>query len=131
MPDSPSDARQIRRKVAILGASDHPDRISHLLMKRLLEQEMEVYPIHPKLEHIEGRKVYPDIPSLPVIPDILTLYINAANSQKMAEAIKGSGIHRVIFNPGAENPSLQMELEKQGVDVVEACSLVLLSQGRL
>jgi hypothetical protein len=33
---------------------------------------------------------------------------------------------RVIFNPGTENPDFYAEIEKLHIQVVEACTLVLL-----
>ena len=34
---------------------------------------------------------------------------------------------RVLFNPGTENPDFQTKLIKAGIEVEEACTLVLLS----
>lgn len=34
---------------------------------------------------------------------------------------------RVLFNPGAENPEFQEILEKNNIEVENACTLVLLS----
>jgi uncharacterized protein len=118
-------------RVAVLGASDKPDRTSNLLIKRLLDQSYQVMPINAQLESLEGQKVYKSLADLPAGIDVLTLYVNASRSQAMADAILNSGIPRVIFNPGAENPELEAKLQERGIDVLEACSLVLLSQGRL
>jgi hypothetical protein len=37
---------------------------------------------------------------------------------------------RIIFNPGAENRAFGEKLEKAGVEVVEACTLVMLHMGQ-
>ncbi|MBC7126091.1 MAG: CoA-binding protein, partial [Bacteroidales bacterium] len=36
---------------------------------------------------------------------------------------------RLIFNPGTENPELEKLARKHGIDVVEGCTLVMLSNG--
>ena len=36
----------------------------------------------------------------------------------------------VIFNPGAENKELKRALERDGIEVEEACTLVLLNTGQ-
>jgi hypothetical protein len=36
---------------------------------------------------------------------------------------------RIIFNPGAENPSFFKEATNKGIDTLEACTLVMLSAG--
>ncbi|HCY90619.1 MAG TPA: CoA-binding protein, partial [Chitinophagaceae bacterium] len=35
-----------------------------------------------------------------------------------------------IFNPGAENPELEDLLTAQGIQPIEACTLVMLSTGQ-
>jgi predicted CoA-binding protein len=120
-----------RRKVAILGASDNPDRYSHLLMKRLLSKGHEVYPVNPFHSTIGGLPAFKDVPSLPPGIDVLSIYMNARRSDPLAEGILASGIPKVVFNPGAENPALESRLQAKGVDALEACSLVLLGMDQL
>ncbi|MEN9372069.1 MAG: hypothetical protein RLZZ64_1144, partial [Bacteroidota bacterium] len=36
---------------------------------------------------------------------------------------------RIIFNPGAENPSLSEKARQNGIEATEACTLVMLSVG--
>jgi predicted CoA-binding protein len=114
-----------RTKVAILGASNNSDRYSHMLLGRLRAKGHEVFPINPALKDIDGAAVYPNIEALPKGIDVLSVYMNAQRSDALAESLLASGIPKVIFNPGAENPDLQKRLEAKGIAVLEACSLVL------
>jgi uncharacterized protein len=117
--------------VAILGASDKPDRYSNMLLKRLKAKGRPVYPINPALKTIDGVPVYRSLAELPPGIEILSVYMNAQRSGEIAEAILASGIPRVVFNPGAENPALAERLAAKGVEVEEACSLVLSGTGQL
>jgi uncharacterized protein len=126
-----SPAKPALRKVAILGASDKEDRYSHMLLRRLLSKGHEVYPVNPSLTDIQGIKVYRDLASLPRGVDVLSIYMNPRRSDPLAEGILASGIPKVVFNPGAENPALEARLEARGVEAVEACSLVLLGMDQL
>ena len=119
------------RKVAILGASDKPDRYSHMLLRRLLDKGHEVYPVNPSLASIDGIPVYKDVASLPPGLDVLSIYMNASRSEPLSDAILATGIPKVVFNPGAENPALENRLEAAGQEAVEACSLVLLGMDQL
>lgn len=119
------------RKVAILGASDKADRISYQLLQRLRAKGHTVYPIHPALKAIDGVPVLASLADLPEKPDVLSLYVNGQRSAELASEIQQAGAKRVVFNPGAENPELAKSLASQGVDAIEACSLVLLSQDAL
>jgi uncharacterized protein len=114
-----------KNKVAVLGASDKADRTSNLLIKRLQSKGQEVFPVNPALTTIDGLAVYPGLEALPAGVDVLSVYLNAQRSDAQAQAIIASGIPRVIFNPGAENPALAERLRAQGIQVEEACSLVL------
>lgn len=120
-----------RRKVAILGASDKPDRYANILMRRLLAKGHEVFPVNPFLTSIDGRRVYRSLEDLPVGVDVLSIYLNARRSDPLSKAILASGIPKVIFNPGAENHALERALEAKGANALEACSLVLLGMDRL
>lgn len=114
-----------RNTVAVLGASDKPDRYSNLLIRRLVGKGHTVLPINPALSAIGDLPAYRSIRDLPAGVDVLTVYMNARRSDELADDILASSIPRVIFNPGAENPALQKRLEEKGVLVEEACSLVL------
>jgi predicted CoA-binding protein len=55
------------------------------------------------------------------------VYVSPDKSTAMSDELVKYGFSRVIFNPGAENPSLAQRLTASGVEVVEACTLVMLS----
>ena len=120
-----------KRKVAVLGASDKEDRSSNMLIKRLRAKGHEVFPINPALPTLDGLPVYPTLESLPAGIDVLSVYMGAQRSDALADAMLASGISKVVFNPGAENPALQERLEAKGVEAMEACSLVLSSRDEL
>jgi hypothetical protein len=48
----------------------------------------------------------------------------------MENALKTIKPRRVIFNPGTENPRLARSLRADGIEVEEACTLVLLQTGQ-
>ncbi|MCC7017948.1 MAG: CoA-binding protein, partial [Rhodospirillales bacterium] len=56
-------------------------------------------------------------------------YLSAKNQKDWYDYILSLKPKRIIFNPGAENPELMEIAAKQGVESVEACTLVMLSIG--
>ena len=112
--------------VAVLGASDDPEKYSHKAVMRLKEKGHVVFPVHPSLKEIEGLKVYVSVRETPAI-DTVSLYLSAKNSSKIADEIISKKPKRIIFNPGAENPELQSKAEAAGIKTLNACTLVLLS----
>ena len=118
-----------KRTVVILGASDRPGRHSGVLFHRLLGRpEFNVVPVHPTMKLLEGIRVEPGLAALAPEPDLLTVYVNPDISRGLAEDFLRLRPKRVIFNPGSENPELEAVLERNGITVENACSLILLSQ---
>ena len=112
--------------VAVLGASDNPERYSYLAVKLLLEKGHQVFPVHPKLKEIQGQKVYASLNEVPKPVHTLTLYVGMEMSSKLADEILRLKPARIIFNPGAENQELERTASAQGIKTLEACTLVLL-----
>lgn len=117
-------------RVAIVGASNNPERYSHKALLLLRRHGHEVVPVHPKLAEIEGIKVVPDLSAITGQVDTVTMYVGPAISAGLQEKLAVLKPRRVIFNPGAENAVLVEALEKAGIACEEACTLVLLNTGQ-
>lgn len=113
-------------KVAILGASDKPERYSYLAFKALQKHGHTPLPVHPQLASVEGTPVYASLEKVPKPVDTLTVYVSPDISSASESQILGLGARRVIFNPGTENPVLAAKLRQQGTQTLDACTLVLL-----
>ncbi|HOE36277.1 MAG: CoA-binding protein [Kiritimatiellia bacterium] len=112
--------------VAIIGASNKPERYSHQAVLLLAAKGHAVYPIHPALTEIDGHPVYKRLADIPVPVHTITMYVGPALSAGMDETLIAAKPQRVIFNPGTENPELENRLAAAGIQVVQACTLVLL-----
>lgn len=119
-----------KERVVILGASDKPERYSHRAMKMLREHGHEIVLVHPRLAEIEGHPVLNDLSAIRGAVDTVTMYVGPEASSAVAGELIALRPRRVIFNPGSENPALQARLADAGVQVEEACTLVLLSTGQ-
>jgi len=112
--------------VAILGASNKPDRYSYKALLLLKEKGHTVFPVHPLLKEIEGTPVYSRLTEITEEIHTITIYLSPQNQQSVADDILRSKAQRVIFNPGTENPELAQKLQQAGIETVNACTLVLL-----
>lgn len=116
--------------VAILGASDKPERYSYLALKMLQEHGHKTILISPQLKkkfhEFDKSPVLSEVSEIAQTIDTLTMYVGAEKSTLMQEQIIKLKPKRIIFNPGSENPALQISLSKAGIEVLEACTLVLL-----
>jgi predicted CoA-binding protein len=113
--------------VAVVGASDNPDRIAFQAMQRLLQHHHTVIPVSPKGGEILGQPVYTSLEQIHDPVETVTLYVGPERQPDVIDALVALKPKRVIFNPGTENPTLYPRLREAGIAVEEACTLVLLS----
>ncbi len=115
-------------RVVVLGASPNPERYAFTATRMLLAHGYEVFPVGIKSGTIEG---IPILTGKPKIPDIHTvsLYLSPTHQNDIFDYILSLQPKRVIFNPGTENPILDLKLREAGILTEEACTLVLLSTG--
>ena len=59
--------------------------------------------------------------------DTVTLYLNPVHQKQYYDYIVALKPKRIIFNPGAENDELAAIAAKNGIQPVEACTLVMLA----
>jgi len=116
--------------IAVLGASTNEERYSFKAVRMLKEHNHRPIPVHPAghtVDGIPGVKALSDITGL---VDTVTCYVNDKISDGEFDSILGLKPRRVIFNPGAENENLATKLEAAGIEVVRACTLVMLRTGQ-
>lgn len=120
----------MKQRVAILGASEKPDRYAFKAFSLLKKFGHEPLPISPRLSSLQGVKAFGSIAEVPAPIDTLTMYVGPAVSEKLEAEIVKAAPRRVIFNPGSENERLAQALRAAGIQVEEACTLVLLSSNQ-
>src|SRR5689334_4949587 len=98
--------------VAVLGASDKPDRIAYQAMQRLLKQNHEVFPVSPKGGEILGQRVLPTVLAIGRPVDTVTLYVGPDRQAPLLDDLVALKPRRVIFNPGTENPAAYSRLQQ-------------------
>ncbi len=113
----------------IIGASPNQERYSFIATQRLKQFGHPVYPLGIKSGKIGETAIITDRPVLTDI-DTVTLYIGPANQPLWMDYILKLKPKRLIFNPGTENQEFIAIAEEQGIECLEACTLVLLSTGQ-
>ena len=116
--------------VAVLGASNKPERYSHQAVVLLAKKGHAVFPVNPAFPEIDGHRVFKRLADIPEPLHTVAMYVSPALSTGMADAILAAKPARVIFNPGTENPELEEKLADGGIEVVHACTLVMLRTGQ-
>jgi len=115
-----------KHHVVVLGASPKPQRYSNQAIRLLLEDGYRITPVNPAIPVIEGIEVTHQLADIGDKVHTLTMYVGEARSRKMHNDILALNPARVIFNPGSESATLMSDLEAQGAECIEGCTLVML-----
>ena len=116
------------KSTLVLGASPLPYRYSFLAAQRLQYNGHKVYPLGRRGGKIADVEIETNRDEIEVEDlDTITVYLSARNQQDYYDWMIEQKPKRVIFNPGAENPELADKLQDEGIEVLNACTLVMLS----
>ncbi|WP_444634269.1 acetate--CoA ligase family protein [Cupriavidus oxalaticus] len=106
------------RSVAVIGASADPAKTAGRPVSYLRKHGFSgaIYPVNPKVESIDGLRCYPDIASLPEVPDVGIVLLGAERAHLAVRdlAARGAGAAIVLASgyteTGAEGARRQAEL---------------------
>jgi predicted CoA-binding protein len=118
------------KNVAVLGASADPVKYSHRAILLLKRKGFNPIPVNPNEEEVDGMKCYPTLADVPDEVDTVTVYLRPSVSSQLIGDILAKQPRRVIENPGTDNEELTEACRAAGIEVVHACTLVLLNTGQ-
>ena len=117
------------KKTVVLGASDNPARYSYLAVEKLNRYGHPVVAIGKKEGQVGATHIITAHPDEKEV-DTVTLYLNPQLQKQYYDYILSLHPKRIVFNPGTENEELYDLAKKNGIEVMEACTLVLLGTGQ-
>ena len=108
------------RTIAVIGASDRPDRASNGVMKFLQARGYKVFPVNPTItgEHVHGEYVWRELGQIGEPIDIVDIF---RNSQAAGDAVDDAiavGAKAVWMQLGVINPEAAERAEAAGLKVV-------------
>lgn len=110
----------------IIGASNKPQRYAYKALQLLKRNNIPIYALGRQKMYIDGTEVFNGKPFFSDVHTV-TLYLNAKNQVQYYNYIINLKPKRVIFNPGTENQHFKEKLRSENIEVLEACTLVLLT----
>ncbi len=116
------------KKTLVLGASARTSQYSNMAVRQLRGKGHPVVAVGIASCLIEDVEVITTFPLLQDI-DTVTLYLNPERQLAYYTKIINLNPRRIIFNPGTENPELIEIAKNNGIEAIEACTLVMLSVG--
>ena len=107
------------KSIAIVGASPNPTRSSFFVGTYLLSTEdYRVYFVNPNADTILGQKAYPDLASLPEVPDIVDVFRKSSDIPGVIDEVLAVGAKTVWLQLGIWNEDAALFAQSKGLTVV-------------
>lgn len=107
------------KSVAIVGASPNPARSSYFVGTYLQQSsDYRVYFVNPNATEILGQPAYPDLASLPEVPDIVDVFRKASDIPAVIDDALAVGAPVVWVQLGIWNEEAARYSESKGLTVV-------------
>ena len=116
-------------KTLVIGASENRERYSNMAIRELRKHGHEVIAVGVKKGQVEDVFIETEIPVQEKVHTI-SLYLNPDRQKPFYEQLLQLQPTRIIFNPCTENETFEQLAVDSGIEVLEACTLVMLRTGQ-
>ena len=108
------------RTIALVGASDRPDRPSYRVMKVLQDHGYRVFPVNPQItgEHVHGEYVWRELGPIGEPIDMVDIFRRPEAAGEAVDAAIKAGAKAVWMQLGVINEEAARRAEAAGLKVV-------------
>lgn len=114
-------------KTLVIGASEKAERYSNKAVKSLIAHNHDVIALGNRAGQIEHTPIITQLNNNISDIDTITMYIGAKHQTQYFDFIKSVKPRRIILNPGTENLELEKLAKQENIEIMHACTLVMLS----
>lgn len=121
------EVKESNPKITLLvGATTNPDRYAFIAAQLFDKKGIDFIPIGVKKGLIFGKEIL-DLQKKPLFDaiDTITLYLSPINQTEWIDYFLSLHPKRIVFNPGTENPEFFKKAKEEEIEVVVACTLVM------
>ncbi|OGS81721.1 MAG: CoA-binding protein [Gallionellales bacterium GWA2_59_43] len=106
------------RSIAILGLSPNASRPSFRVAQALQAKGYRIIPVRPMTDEVLGEKAYPDLESLPELPDIVDVFRASEHVPAIVDSCIKLGIKRIWLQEGVIHEEAALRAQAAGITVV-------------
>ena len=118
---SPEDICKLLREVrsvAVVGLSPNPARPSFRVAQALQGFGYRIFPVRPLVSEVLGEPAYPDLESLPEMPDIVDVFRAPEHVPAIVDSCIRLGIKRLWLQDGVVHEEAALRARQAGITVV-------------
>ena len=118
--DEIRDLLQSARTIAMVGASDSPERASWEVMQVLQEHGYRVIPVNPRItgEHVHGEYIWRELGQIGEPIDIVDIFRRSEEVGPIVDQAIAVGAKAIWMQLGVENAEAAAKAEAAGLKVV-------------
>ena len=102
----------------MVGLSANESRPSFRVARSLQSLGYRIIPVRPMLTEVLGEKAWPDLQSLPELPDIVDVFRAAEHVPAIVDACIQTGIKRLWLQDGVIHEAAALRAQQAGIVVV-------------
>ncbi|MBI5006483.1 MAG: CoA-binding protein [Nitrosomonadales bacterium] len=106
------------KTVAVVGLSPNPGRPSFNVARALQGFGHRIIPVRPLVQEVLGEKAYPDLESLPEVPDIVDVFRAPEHVPAIVESCIKLGIRNLWLQDGVVHEEAALRAQQAGITVV-------------
>jgi predicted CoA-binding protein len=109
------------RTIAIVGASDRPDRASYGVMKAVQDRGYRTIPVNPRItgEHVHGEYIWRELGQIGEPIDIVDIFRKSEDVGPVVDEAIAVGAKAIWMQLGIRNAEAAAKAEEAGLKVVE------------
>ncbi|MFA9444348.1 CoA-binding protein [Egicoccus sp. AB-alg6-2] len=107
------------RRIAVVGASDRPDRPSHGVIRRLLQAGYEVVPVNPRADEVLGIPTVDALSDIEGPVDLVDVFRRSEHLPQVAEEAVDIGAPAIWLQSGLISDAARQAAHDAGMTYVE------------
>ena len=111
--------------IAVLGVNADHESFANKIVRKIKDLNKTAFPVNPKYDELFGDKVYKSLDDIEATIDMVVFVVNPQIGINYLEAIAQKGIKTIWLQPGTISEELLTKARELGLDVIEACVLVV------
>lgn len=104
--------------IAVVGLSDKPDRVSHMVASAMRDRGYRIIPVNPNADEILGEKCYPSLTDVPEPIDIVNVFRRSEEVLPIAEEAVRVGAKTFWLQQGIVNEQAAELCKHAGLKVI-------------